>query len=151
MGIVDWFRRTFVPLTREDARFGRMLFQRMDGKHGPSYWECSGTFAGQEVEYFVDAEEDGPSDIQREHVRLLEARWRELEPRLERFLAARQGSRELGDSSARLADWSLGSLALRADPRVGRGVEIGYVEVDGGELMTFEIEGLEPRALRVGD
>lgn len=150
MSFFDRIRRAFVPLRRTDPRFGQMLFQRMDGRHGSSYWECTGSFAGLEVEYFVDAEEEGPSAAQREHVDGLEARWSELEPRLARFLEGRAGTEDLGEHPSRLADWSLASISLPADPRAADGVEIGYVERDGGELLAFEMSGLEPRAIRVG-
>lgn len=148
MSIIEWFRRTFVPLKRADSRFGPMTFQRMSGKYGPSYWEGSGTFAGEEIEYFVDANEEGPSAAQRERATAIEASWRTIEPRLATFLANRVEDAQVGESSRRLADWSLGSLALPAN---GEDFEIGYVERDGGELLTFEMDGFEPRAARIGD
>ena len=149
MGIVDWFRRTFVPLRKEDERFGHMLFLRMRSPKD-SYWECSGTFAGRALEFFVDADEQGPIEAQREHVRMLEARWSELEPRLARFLAERARPEDFGERSTRLSDWKLGSLTLPRDPGSGPGVEVGYTDDESGELLTFEIEGLEPRAVYVG-
>lgn len=150
MSVADWFRRTFVPLRREDRRFGRMLFVRVDGRHGSSYWECAGPFAGLEIEFFVDAEEVGPSEAQREHVGRLEARWREIEPRLVRLLAAQAGTVEFEHVSTDIAAWTLASISLPADPRAASGVEIGYEERGGGELLAFEMDGLEPRTVRVG-
>ncbi len=154
MSIASWFRRTFVPLKRIDPRFGSMTFQRMSGRHGPSYWEGSGTFADEEVEFLVDGDESGPTEEHREHVRRLELTWREIEPRLAHHLASRVPAAELGDRSRRLADWSLSSLALPSNPatsRHDRAVEIGYMECGSGELLTFEMDGFEPRAARIGN
>lgn len=147
MSLVEWWRRTFVRLERVDPRFGPMTFQRMSGTHGPSYWEGSGTFAGEDVEFFVDAGEEGPSQAQRDRARAIESEWHTLEPRLAAFLANRVPAADLGEHSRHLADWSLGSLAL---PSNGNHFEIGYVERDGGELLTFEMDGFEPRAARLG-
>lgn len=150
MSFLQRIVRAFVPLRREDPRFGRMLYQRVRGEHAPGYWEGSGRFAGLEVEYFVDAGEEGPTAEQRARCDELERTWRAIEPRLARFLAGRAADDETGESSRDLADWSLGSIALPADGDARGVVEIGFVEKDGGELLTFEMDGHEPRGIRIG-
>lgn len=150
MNVLEWLKRAFVPLKRVDPRFGEMTFQRMGGEQGPSYWEGSGSFAGREIEFFVDGEEAGPSAAQRALCDAIERHWSAIEPRLALFLERNATEEDLGDSSRKLADWSLGSLTIKA---VGASVpryEIGYVEIDGGELLDFEMEGHEPHALRTG-
>ncbi len=150
MSFLSWLKSAFQPETREDPRFGKMTYQHMSGKHGPSYWEGSGTFAGVEVEYFVDGDDRGPSDAQRALRDRLEKHWKEVEPRLAQFLERNATADELGTSSRRLADWSLGSFAIPAVDASVPHFEIGYVEVDGGELLDFEMVGFDPQALRIG-
>jgi hypothetical protein len=150
MSFGEWLKRTFVPLKRVDPRFGPIRFMRMSGAHGPSYWEGSGTFAGEEVEYFVDADEPGPTAAQRALCDELEKRWRTIEPALARFLLTNGTSAQFGTSSRELAQWSLGSIAFPGADARGEQLEVTYVECDGGELLVFEMDGFEPRALRIG-
>jgi hypothetical protein len=145
-----WSKRTFVPLKRVDPRFGPIRFMRMSGAHGPSYWEGSGTFAGGEIEDLVDADEPGPTAAQRARRDELEKRWTSIEPALARFLLTNGTSAQFGTSSREFARWSLGSIAFPGPDARGEHLEITYVECDGGELLVFEMDGFEPRALRIG-
>lgn len=148
--MLDWLRRTFLPLKRTDPRFGPIRFQRMRGD--ASYWEGSGTFAGEEVEYFVDAGEDGPTPEQRALADDLEGRWSTLEPLFERLLARHEREARENGVSTRIADWSLGSISIPdAKDRAGN-VEVGYAHRPDGELMTFELDarGTAPQAVRFG-
>ena len=70
MGLFDFFKS---PPLLHDPFFGPLRFQQ-GTQHSTSYFEGTGLFAptGQTIEYFIDAEEDGPSEDQRAFYRRLQ-------------------------------------------------------------------------------
>jgi hypothetical protein len=146
--VFDWLRRAFVPVRRNDPRFGAILFMR--APKGRSYWEGSGVFAGAEVEYFVTAGEDGPTDAQRALADAIERRWGTLEPRLAEVLGRHERVARASRMTARLEDYALGSLAIPAEGGTDEDLEITFLFKDGGDLLTFELDprGETPRAVR---
>src|SRR5687768_11358534 len=109
-------------------------------KGDASYWEGSGSFAGEEIEYFVDAGEEGPTAEQRAVADAMERRWPTLEASLAALLERYESTAREHRVTARLRDWSFGSVAIPAAGDRTAAVEVGYVFRDGGDLMTFELD-----------
>lgn len=150
MSILNWIKRAFVPPKLVDRRFGNMVYQRVSKEADADYWEGAGQFAGQDVEYFVDGPESGPSDAQRALCDVLEKNWKTIEPRLASYFERNATEEEFGDLSREFRGWSLASFSF---PVLGTGeprYTIGYVEIEGGELLDFEMVGFEPQSMHIG-
>ncbi len=76
MGLFDIFKK---PLTIEDDFFGKLRFMKMKAD-GKSYFEGKGLFkpTGKEIEYFINANEGGPDQDQKEFYNWIQANYREL-------------------------------------------------------------------------
>ncbi len=77
-----------------------MVYQRVSKASGADYWEGAGRFAGQDVEYFVDGEESGPTEVQRALCDVLEQNWAAIEPRLANYLEQNATEEEFGGRNA---------------------------------------------------
>jgi len=150
VSILTWLKRAFVPPKLVDRRFGNMTYQRVSKQSGQDYWEGAGRFAGREVEYFVDGEESGPTDAQRALCDVLEQNWAAIESRLASYLERNATEEEFGDRPRQLAGYSLGSFAIPVLGTDAPRYTVGYVEIDGGELLDFEMIGFEPRSMQIG-
>lgn len=150
MSILYWLKRAFVPPKLVDPRFGDMVYQRTEARHGPSYWEGKGQFAGQDVEYFVDGEESGPTDAQRALCDVLEQNWKAIEPRLASYVERNATEEVFGDMPRQLVGYSLGSLAIPVLGNDAPRYKVGYVEIAGGELLDFQMVGFEPQSMQIG-
>jgi hypothetical protein len=69
----------FKPKRVNDPVFGSLVFMRMADPE-TSYWEGSSIFrpTGRAIEYFIDADEDGPSESQRQFYASVQERYDQL-------------------------------------------------------------------------
>ena len=104
------------PLVIDDPTFGRLRFQRTHHSER-SYWEGAGVFTptGTNIEYFIDADEEGPGPEQRALYRVMQSRYPELRLTLTPLLV--HAYREWCNEAPPPDIWGVFTLASLSVPR----------------------------------
>lgn len=146
MGFLDSLKKALRPLRIDDPFFGKLRYQRAGFWEGKKRLDPLGT----EIEVLIDGGEEGPAEANREFYRQFEARYGELEPRIERVLfeELKRWEDEPPDGGIR-DEFSLESIDV---PRVDASPlewELIYPSKTTGHFFCVRMNGWEPVEVRV--
>jgi hypothetical protein len=142
-----------LPKRRDDPLFGRMTWFPIAKHPERNYWEGACTFApaNDVVEFIVDADEEGPSDLQRARVSELEVRWSSIEARVVTMLTARSKEILGGPLDVPFArKFKLGLISIPRLPASPTAWDITYEDRETGELLEVEMKDDEPVLISFG-
>jgi hypothetical protein len=142
---------TWNPFRRErrqisDPVFGRLEFIAIMRDASKAYWEGANVFPPTEsrVEYFVDADEEGPGEPQRSFLRRVEEQWETLQAAAGYQLATNhlQG---FGVTPPNI--WAIYHLTSISIPRAEHPKaewELSFESTEEGHLYTVQFVGWRP-------
>jgi hypothetical protein len=146
VGFLDSLRKALRPLRIQDPFFGNLRYQ------SAGFWEGRKRLEpiGADVEVTIDAGEEGPCEANREFYRQLEARYPELEPKIERILFEELKTwDDEAPSGGIREEFTLEGVDV---PRVDASPlewEIIYPSKTTGHFFSVRMNGWEPVEVRV--
>ena len=135
------------PKRMHDAFFGELTF--MTPPRGSSgYWEGGGTFepTGEEIEYFIDGDENGPGESQRDAYIQIQAHYAELLQAIEPALRDAYSSWfPNAPTDEILSRFTLTSLSVPLAFSNAMEWDLSFDSLDDSEhLFTVTMRGLAP-------
>jgi hypothetical protein len=142
----------FRPKRLQDPIFGKLLFMRAKDS-ARSYWEGKGVFAplGNEIEFFIEADEAGPGEKQHELYRQIASKFDQLMMTVAPFL---QREYEANTNAPCPPDISgvfrLDSLSIPKKESDDMEWEMGFSCNDSDDwLFTMQMRGWQPTGISV--
>lgn len=146
MGLFDSIKKAIGPLHIHDPFFGSLRYQKV------GFWEGKKQFAplGREIEFTLDASEEGASEDHRKFYRDLEARYPELARRFEPLLL--NELREWLDEPFTGNVWDefeLESYGIPNPSAQPQEWELIYTSKSAGHYFCMLMQGWETTGIRV--
>jgi hypothetical protein len=146
MGFLDSLKKALRPLRIDDPFFGSLRYQRA------GFWEGKKRLEplGAEIEVLIDAGDEGPSEAHREFYRQVEARYGEIEPRIEKTLFDELRRWDDGAPAAGIRDeFPLESMDVPRADASPLEWELVYPSKTTGHYFSVSMRDWEPVRVRV--